>query len=165
MNRLRRPGSFGRPGRPGRVSHAVNADRTIMSETQESLLYAATDPRRKKNAPTRRRRRAGPPRWWHTSGMIALTLLCLWELSKPLQPSPFALPGAAVVCAGALFVMLVLGDYLLRLPQRRQPTNAARPAHLAARKYHGDLKSSDGCRWNAEGGGLRLGKRMAVRRN
>jgi hypothetical protein len=98
-----------------------------MSETEESLLHAATNPRRSLRRRPRRPLWSGPPRRWHTWGMIILTTLILWELSKPLQPSLFSLPGAAVAWGGPLFVFAVFVDYLGRVLSARGHREEAGP--------------------------------------
>jgi hypothetical protein len=70
--------------------------------------------------------------------MVIVTLLTLWELSKPLQPSLFSLPGAVVAWGGPLFVFVVFVDYLGRvLAIRGQPKETARkPTPRPRRRWY-----------------------------
>ncbi|UCG32691.1 MAG: hypothetical protein JSU68_13620 [Phycisphaerales bacterium] len=70
--------------------------------------------------------------------MIVLTVLSLWELSKPLQPSLFSLPGAAVAWGGPLFVFVVFVDYMGRALTGRNAREqvGAKPARRPRRFVH-----------------------------
>jgi hypothetical protein len=70
--------------------------------------------------------------------MIILTAFTLWELSQPLQPSLFSLPGAVVAWGGPLFAFAVFVDYLGRVLSARDRRREAgpKPTRPGRKRFH-----------------------------